>query len=482
MKRYILAITLSIAGLALMSAKESGATLHKVSVTVPEMYTQNGNLNVNFDLDLSQLDPGKNQQIVYTPVLISDDGTQSKELEKIVINGRTAAIVSQRHGAKKIENVGLNLTTKNLGNASYSSAVAYEPWMENCRLYLSEDLCGCGDVYSYEKTEMASFNNEPVLVTNFLSMFVEPKIERPKIRHEKGSAFVDFVVNKYAIDPAYRDNARELGKITHTIDLVKDDKNVNITNIDIHGFASPEGPYDFNETLAKNRTQALTKYVMGLYTIPNNLFSQQSTPEDWAGLRKLVAESDINYKRELLAIIDSNTLSPDEKDNKIKYDYPNEYDFMLKNWYPGLRRSDYTISYEVRPFTPEEALVIMKEKPHQVSLHEMFWAAQSLGVNSDGYNEIAELAVATYPDEPVANYNAAIVAINKGEFAKAQQYLAKVPESGETLNLLGVIELNSENYQKAEDYFNKSLNAGYAPAANGKKLIDDLKRYKMQNR
>ena len=112
---------------------------------------------------------------------------------------------------------------------------------------------------------------------------MQPKAEAKKVRAEKGEAYLSFVVNKSNILANFRENATELKKITSTIDLVKNDKNVEITDIDIHGFASPDGSYANNKRLANERAAALRKYVSSLYTLNSKLFTYQATPEDWEG-------------------------------------------------------------------------------------------------------------------------------------------------------------------------------------------------------
>ncbi len=67
---------------------------------------------------------------------------------------------------------------------------------------------------------------------------MQPKAEAKKVRAEKGEAYLSFVVNKSYILANFRENATELKKITSTIDLVKNDKNVEITDIDIHGLTT----------------------------------------------------------------------------------------------------------------------------------------------------------------------------------------------------------------------------------------------------
>ena len=76
--------------------------------------------------------------------------------------------------------------------------------------------------------------------------------------------------------------------------LVKNDKDVSITNIDIHGYASPDGPYDNNVRLANNRAAALRNYVCNLYTIDKKLFTYHATPEDWEGFKKKVGSKQLS--------------------------------------------------------------------------------------------------------------------------------------------------------------------------------------------
>ena len=85
--------------------------------------------------------------------------------------------------------------------------------------------------------------------------FITPQMEERKVREESGRAYLDFPLNETTIYPEYRNNPAELAKIKRSIDLIKNDTNVVISHIDIHGYASPEGPYSNNERLARERTR-----------------------------------------------------------------------------------------------------------------------------------------------------------------------------------------------------------------------------------
>ena len=259
---------------------------------------------------------------------------------------------------------------------------------------------------------------------------MQPKAEAKKVRAEKGEAYLSFKLNKSNILANFRENATELKKITSTIDLVKNDKNVEITDIDIHGFASPDGSYANNKRLANERAAALRNYVSSLYTINSKLFTYQATPEDWEGFKKKIQASHLADKEAILEIANS-SLAPDDKDLKIRKLHPASYRYILDQIYPRLRHSDYTVTYTVRPFSIEEAKEILKTKPQQLSLQEMFLVAQTYEPGSPEFNEVFDIAVRLFPDDEAANLNAACTDLQKGDLTSAEKHLAKAGNSKE---------------------------------------------------
>ena len=473
--RYIISTLLLLTTVLSVSAQApESATLQQLQINDLDVYCQSERVHVDFTLDISAIELGKNNKLVYTPVLRSSDGKHKQQLEKIVLNGRNVTIQEFRSPRMRVSDAQATVSRENgtSQSISYSTSVPYEPWMDNSTLSLSEDSCGCWEIEAQSRKDLTSFVGAPA--PQIIVLFTEPLPEQRKVRHEKGSASVDFIVNRFEIHPDYHNNRAEINKIISTIDLVKQDSNVEITDINIHGYASPEGSYEHNAYLAENRTRALTEYVKSLYDIPADIFTTNSTAEDWEGFRACISESSYMNRDEILDIIDDASLAPDAKDRLIKQRYPSEYEVILHSVYPSLRHSDYTISYIVRPFSAEEALEIMKVTPGQVSLYEMYWAAHTLGVNTEEYNEVINIAVRTYPDEPVANYNAAVVSANKGDYESALKYLEKVPESAKTLNIKGVMALNSGDYAAAREYFSKAVEQGMPEASANVEMIDKL--------
>ena len=397
---------------------------------------KNGNqMDVAFRMNLNDLKMKSEQQIVFTPVM---EGTDSIALNPIIIQGRNQAVRYRRLADSKKNPQAQVLTRKNKTSQQvyFAQSVPYQKWMKKFKLSVKEDLCGCGNLIEQDNTPIADIDRIPKITKDF---FVQPKAEAKKVRAEKGEAYLSFVVNKSNILANFRENATELKKITSTIDLVKNDKNVEITDIDIHGFASPDGSYANNKRLANERAAALRNYVSSLYTINSKLFTYQATPEDWEGFKKKIQASHLADKEAILEIANS-SLAPDDKDLKIRKLHPASYRYILDHIYPRLRHSDYTVTYTVRPFSLKEAKEILKTKPQQLSLQEMFLVAQTYEPGSPEFNEVFDIAVRLFPDDEAANLNAACTDLQKGDLTSAEKHLAKAGNSKEAERLRDVFK------------------------------------------
>lgn len=475
----IAALTAAIITPGVSAKTDTKSTLDAVKVDNVEIRKSKGMMFVNFDLDLTNVDINKNQQIIYTPVYTGEG--DSLTLDKIVYNGRNVAIKELREPNRRVLGAS-EVLERRKGAQQFlrvSRSFPYADWMERSQLVLSEDLCGCGQLQHQAQLYLGDFDNTPApppLVT-----FVTPKAEAVKARAEKGSAFVDYVVNKTNILPDYRNNRKEIAKIIATIDLVKNDPNVSITEINIHGYASPEGSYANNTRLAEGRAASLKDYVKSLYDIPNNVFTSNSTPEDWEGLRRLLVASSLPDREAILEIVDRPGMDPDDRDQEIKKRFPSAYAFILSEWYPALRHSDYTVSYVVRPFTVEETKEIMMKNPKQVSLNEMFLVAQTLEPGSEEFNKVMDIAVETYPDDETANLNAACAAIASGNYDKAEKYLVKAGKSPEADEARAALAMNLGQLDKAEKYLNAALAGGVKSAEENLKILARMRELKAQN-
>ena len=141
------------------------------------------------------------------------------------------------------------------------------------------------------------------------------------------------------------------------------------------------------------------------------------------------------------------------------------YAMLLQDCYPALRHSDYTVRYVVRGFNVEEAKQIIKTRPQQLSLQEMFLVAQTYEKGSDEFNEVFDVAVRMFPDDPTANINAAAIELQRGDLQQAARYLDKADaQASATLNNRGVLKLLQGDLDSAETFFRQAQAKGAAEA------------------
>ena len=228
-------------------------------------------------------------------------------------------------------------------------------------------------------------------------------------------------------------------------------------------YASPDGGYANNDKLSRNRTQALKDYLTSVYPIDQKLIKVAATAEDWEGTAEYIAHNDIPQKDIALSIINS-SLQPDAKEKALKRKAPEAHRFLLQNVWPGLRRTDYTIEYDVKAFNLEEAKKVIKTRPQKLSLQEMYMVANSLPKGSNEYNNVFETAVKLFPEDKLANLNAAYIAIERGDKVSAEKYLKKVGDTPEANNARGCLAVQKEDYQAAKEYFEKAVKGGLKKA------------------
>ena len=269
------------------------------------------------------------------------------------------------------------------------------------------------------------------------------------------------LVDRWEMKPDYMDNRRELRKITDTLDIMVEDPNITVREVKIHGWASPESPYKHNTMLATNRAKSLTEYVKKAYNLPADVFAPaEATPENWIGLRQAVDEmtsAELPHRTEILQLIDkvladldnNITNQADRDELTLKTKYPQEYRYLLQNVYPGLRRSDYEISFDIRKFTLEEALQLYPTRPQHLSLYELWQVANTYEPFSDNYNEVVQRTYIIYPDSAVALINLANVALHQGDKLKAETLLKNAGESAEAYNARAALYILQERYDDA---------------------------------
>lgn len=462
---------------ALLSIPVSAQTpieLEGVGVTDASIERSGNYMQVDIDLLLKNLDVKSNRALILTPVLTGiNDTTASCKLPSVGIYGRNRYLYYLRQGKSSI--AGDKATNyreeKCPDSISYRQLLDYEPWMRKSSLTFTVREFGCCSKLISEKSASLADYAAPV---DLELIFVRPQAEQAKNRSLEGSAYIDFPVDKTVIYPDYRRNTAELGRIRATIDSVRSDKDVTITSVWLKGYASPESPYSHNSDLAIGRTEALKQYIKRLYNFNDNLIYTDYQPEDWDGLRKYVEHSDrLSDKEGILALIDRTDLDPDVRESRIKKAYPDDYRFLLENCYPALRHTDYRVAYTIRSFTDmDELKQVFATQPQKLSLNEIYLIAQTYEPGTDEFSDIFETAVRLYPDDEIANLNAANASLSHNNLTAAERYLEKAGESPEAKYARGVLKYKKDDIAGARAEFAAAAAMGLNRAADALHLLD----------
>ncbi len=107
-----------------------------------------------------------------------------------------------------------------------------------------------------------------------------------------------------SFDASYKHNQeRAKAFIDRVNDFKSQSSAFDILTVNYHAGASPEGTLAINEKLAAKRSSTLTAYLKRYIDFPESIIHVQTVSEDWAGLARLVAESDMKEKNEVLDLI-----------------------------------------------------------------------------------------------------------------------------------------------------------------------------------
>lgn len=470
-KKYIyVAVLLSAITILPGQAQEKKIFNKQIAVLAQELRQEGDSLYLSIELDWDQLTLKSHRSLTLVPVLTNE--SNYVDFPSIIINGRNrhkAYMRQQSLNKIYLDEMPYAVAKGNRANhISYTQQIPFEGWMENAHCELIEDLCGCAGK-NESSIRNRIFNEVDMEVSEVYQVqpqlaYVQPQAEEIKKRSEMKEVFLDFKVGSFTILPELNQNYSELHKVGVMLQEIKNDKNIAVQSIKFRGYASPEGSMASNQTLSLKRADAMRSYLMDKYSL-NYQSIAEGNGEDWEGLKELLSNSNIPSKEKLTDIIEVCGTSDacEQKLKTIGGGVP--YNRMLKEIYPLLRRTICSVDYTVRGFSVEEGREIIKKNPQQLSLNEMYLVANSYKKGSEEYNEVFETAVRMFPEDDVANLNAATSAINRNDLVLAQKYLDRIKnQNGEFANSQGVLYLLKGDYDNAEIYLNKAISAGIEAA------------------
>lgn len=473
----------------------------RMNVTPLQLEQVGDSLYISIDFDIRGVNVDSRRSISLIPVLMAPGS--EKKLPEVMVKGRANYLTSKREIALmskaeyKVYNqnppyaIVKGYKSGEQKHILYRKTILFEPWMKDARLDIREDLCGCGNpprslavAHLVNRVKLEPIV-EPYDITPYL-VYVQPEVEAIKKRELVSEAFLDFEVSKIDIRPDYMNNPRELKKITDMVEEVRNDPAVTVRGISVEGYASPEGTLKFNQYLSEGRANALVDYLIPSFDYPQNMYHVMFGGENWDGLLVMVEASDMKYRTEVVHILKTipaeiNYKTNTSRKNSLKSLRGGKpYLYMLREYFPSLRKAICKIDYEVKGFNVVEAKEVIKKRPQNLSLNEMYLVANSYGIGSQQFIDVFETAARMFPEDDTANLNAASAALSRKDTISAERYLSRVHSRvriPEYDNATGVLAMLRGDYGKAEKYLRSAASSGLQSA---KQNLDELQK-KLEN-
>ena len=316
--------------------------------------------------------------------------------------------------------------------------------------------------------------------------FLKPKPEKIKERTTTVIIRITYPVNVSTVLPSFENNSAELGRIDSLLrPMATDTDTYKVLKTNIVGYASPEDTYDHNLILSERRATGMRTWLVNKYGLNENSISISGAGEDWVGLRNAVVRSDMRYKDEVLAIIDRYGIKQGREKRLMDLYGGRPYNYMLEHFFPALRRMELEMIYTVRAFTMTETDSVLEERPQDLSLQEIYDVArerntdQTIQHRRTEYGKEYDVAVRYFPNDAVANINAASAALVRGDLEQARKCLENVTDDPLAANNLGVYYWLCGDPQTAEQYFQRAKESDPVRAEHN---LQELARWRDEQR
>ena len=283
-----------------------------------------------------------------------------------------------------------------------------------------------------------------------------------RITEQKQEASVKFLIGQFNLRKSELKNNSVQEFVRLLTDIAKNQEKLQMQNVEVSAYASPDGGYSINERLADNRQNVTTQYVQQLYKDKkiSAPIDSKYTAEDWDGFQQLVQASNIQDKDVILRVL-SMYKDPEEREEQIR-NISQAFRELADGVLPQLRRSRMVINYNVVGRSDEQIQQQLKSDPTKLTVEEMLYAA-TLVADDNSKEDIYKTTTEIYPSDARAFNNIATIEYGKGNLTAAKQYIEQaqrvsvnLPEAAANL---GMLALRNGDIATAENYIAKAVGA-----------------------
>ena len=378
-------------------------------------------------------------------------------------NGQAVQGTGATFQGEKVQGNNQTISYKVGGNFSMKTNFKYVPEMQKSELYLTFDAYIGSKKVDVPAVKVA----DGIVATSELSGRTVKSAQASvaqdayqRIIEHKQEANIKFLIQQATL----RKSELKNNSVKEFVEMLKkinaDKEGLNLKNVEVSAYASPDGGLKLNDKLAAQRQDNTEKFVNK--TLKNTKVEApvdaKYTAQDWEGFQELVKVSDIQDKDVILRVL-SMYKDPEEREQQIK-NMSAVFRELADGILPELRRARLTLNYEVIGRSDAQIVEQFGNDASQLSNEELIYGATL--VNDAQKEAFYKKAAELYNDARAYN-NLATLAFAKGDLSAAKNYAQKAQSvdgsNAESNANLGLIALAEGNVRDAENYIAKAANA-----------------------
>lgn len=441
----------SVLMLTSCSSKLGALSADNIKVVPNPMETEAGQVPVTINGIFPEKYMKKKAVVTVTPVLR--------------YNGQSVAGSPATFQGEKVQGNDQTISYLVGGHYTMKSNFKYVPEMQKSELYLTFDAKVGKKAVNVPEIKVA----DGIIATSELykeTMKSSQACLMPdafqRIVEQKQVANVNFLIQQAELRKSELKNNSVKEFVNLLNEINNDRERLNLTNIEVSAYASPDGGVKLNDKLANKRQQNSEKFV-GQQLKKAKMQADVDanyTAQDWERFQELVKASNIQDKDVILRVL-SMYKDPEEREAQIK-SMSSAFRELADGILPQLRRARMTINYELIGRSDAQIEEQLKADAKELSVEEMLYSAtltNDCAEKAARYTKTAEI----YPNDARAFNNLATLAYANGDYNKAKDYLNKAVavsnKAAEAKANLGMIALQSGDVKTAETLISQAAGA-----------------------
>jgi tetratricopeptide (TPR) repeat protein len=438
-------------------------------------------LQVEMDINYEALHLPSNESLTLIPMLRTP--SYSLSLPSVLINGtekhkvynREMNMSEQKSRDFVSPSVVIRDDKKNARFFTYKVSVPYRDWMEESVLFLRVEECACnGKQAAVYEDKIANGITIPQGVaprvapgidSRYLSLvnIITPGEERTKLYYLRGT--FPFEISTDLKKNALKKQHYEIYyRLRDLISAVQSQAGNELSYVHVTGYGTPIGNHHANEREATVRALALKDYLREYRVSGKAPLEVNWISEDWDSIASLVKRTDMTFRDAILDVINTVDVTQGRERMLMQFADGVPYKYLRDRIFPQVPRANYEIAYTRVPMGLESSRNAFAAGSSSLTVTELFNVANSYPRGSTEYNDMLDLSARLFPDNAIANINAAAIALAKKDTQRARGYLERFAANPAAFNNLGILYMMEGNSEKAEVYLQMAVTNGVEEA------------------